>query len=84
MEGPNPAVLALSAAGYGGQTQGRGNYRNRPWDGRLYLGHRLYRPAAAAGLNKPADSNPRRSTTGHPLVRTAGDRTAVRNPPALS
>ena len=35
MEGPNPTVPARSSAGYGGQTQGRGNYCKRRWDGRL-------------------------------------------------
>jgi Integrase core domain len=40
-------------------------------------------PADAPGLIKPAYSDARRSATRDPLVRTAGDRAAVGNPPAL-
>jgi transposase len=49
---------------------------------RLHLGDRLHRPARTPGLSKPAYSNARRSTPGNPLVRTAGDRTTVGNPPS--
>jgi hypothetical protein len=41
------AVLALSAASCGGQAEGRGQHRNRPRDGRRYLGNRPDRPAGA-------------------------------------
>jgi hypothetical protein len=80
---PDPVVLALSPSGRGRQAEGRGHPRNRPRNGRLYLGDCPRRPARARGLTKPAHSSARRSATGDPLVRSAGDSTAVGNPPVL-
>jgi transposase len=59
-------------------------YRGRPRDGRLHLGDRPHRPAGARLTEPPTErTNARRPSTTNPMVRTAGDRTTVGNPPDL-
>jgi hypothetical protein len=48
-------LCAISAPGRSRQAEGRGHYCDRPRDGRLHLGNRLYRPAGSRLIELPKE-----------------------------
>ena len=81
MESAGPAVRAISPPGRCRQAEGRGHHGDRPRDGRLHLGDRPHRPAGARLTERRNETE--EDDNQQILVRTAGDRAAVGNPPAL-